>query len=223
VVAACALATAACSVFTPPTRPFPLESAATAGKGRTGEQIEVGRSSDLDADSAALRIRHGVAASTDVSVEAAGTVVSSDGSSPRAGDLRIWTGRVGVKQGLTKWLSVVGGVGGGAFADNPFLGPDVGAIASYENPYFVPFFALRGAVSVPLAPQRVDFGDQSATPVTEWYGQAAVGARIPVGRPHPAPGETRGSLLVGYSRNWTLDANGHGGFDAFAGGGELVF
>ncbi len=223
IASACALSCGACSVFTPPTRPFPLETAATAGKGRTGEQIELARSWDLNADSAALRVRHGLARDTDVSVEAAGIVVASDGNSPRVGDLRIWTGRAGVKQRLTPWLAVGGGLGGGAFGDDPFLGPDLAAIASYENPYVVPFVAVRGAVSIPLSQQQVNFGDQSATPVTEWYGHVALGARVPVGCPEPRPGEARGSLLMGYSRNWTVDSSGHGAYDAFAAGAEITF
>jgi hypothetical protein len=222
-VGGAALAASACSVFTPPTRPFPLETAATAGKGRAGEQLEYGRAWGLGADSAAMRVRYGIGADTDVSVEGAAIVVPSDGSSPRAGPLRIGTGRAGIKQRLAPWLAVTGGLGGGVFANNAFLGPDIGAIASYENRYVIPFVAVRGATSVPLSPRRVEFGDQSATPRTEWYGHIAIGARVPLGWTEADPGRLRGAVIVGLSRTWFLDDQGNSAFDAFAAGAEVGF
>jgi hypothetical protein len=223
-VASAALGASACSVFTPPTRPFPLETAATAGKGRTGEQLEYANAWGLDANSAAMRVRHGIGDDTDLSLEGAAIVVAPDSNSPHAGPLRIGTGRVGVKQRVTRWLAVTGGLGGGLFADNAFLGPDLGAIASYENRYFIPFVAVRGATSVPLSPERVEFGDQSATPRTEWYGHVAIGGRIPIGEwNQPSPGGLRGAVLVGLSKTWFVDDQGHGSFDAFAVGGEMIF
>jgi hypothetical protein len=216
-----ALAASACSVLTPPTRPFPLETVATAGGGRTGEQLEVGRSSDLDADFGALRVRHGLGPDTDLSVEGSAIHVASGNADP---DLRVWSGRAGVKRRLTPWLAATGGLGGGAFGDNPFGGPDLGGIVAWENRYAIPFAALRGSVSVPLAPQPVDFADH-ASPRTEWFGQLGVGVRIPVGGAcaTPQPGEPRGSLLVGYSRTWYADGKNDGAFDAYAAGGEITF
>jgi len=221
VVFSSALGMSACSVLTPPTRPFPLETVATVGNGRTGEQVEIGRSSDLGAESGTMRVRHGLDSETDVSVEGAATNVTSGNSDP---NLRIWSGRAGVKRRVRKWLAVTGGLGGGAFGGNPFLGPDVGGIASWENPYLIPFAALRGSVSVPLAPRPVDFADQG-TPRIEWFGQAALGARFPFGCGcrKPVAGEPRGSLLVGYSRTWFADTKNNGAFDAYAVGGEITF
>jgi hypothetical protein len=99
----------------------------------------------------------------------------------------------------------------------------VGVIASYENPYFVPFATARGAVSVPLAPRQVDFGNETATPRTEWYGHLACGARVPIGGADANLRDLRGSLLAGISRTWFVDTRGHGAFDAFAVGGEVTF
>jgi hypothetical protein len=219
-----ALGASACSVFTPPTRPFPLETAATVGKGHAGEQLEYANAWGLDANSAAMRVRYGVGEDTDVSLEGAAIVVAPDDGSPHAGPLRIGTGRAGVKQRLNRWLAVTGGLGGGVFGDDAFLGPDLGAIASYENRYFIPFFALRGATSVPLSTQRVEFGDKSATPRTEWYVHLAIGARIPIGEwKRATTSGLRGAVLVGLSRTWFVDDQGHGSFDAFAAGGEITF
>ncbi|MGO9834099.1 MAG: hypothetical protein ACLP1X_07790 [Polyangiaceae bacterium] len=215
------LMASACSIFTPPTRPFPLETVATAGNGRTGEQVEIARSSGLDADSATMRVRRGIGSDTDVSVEGTAIHVASGNSDP---DLRIWSGRAGVKRRVNEWLAFTGGLGAGAFGGDPFAGPDVGGIAAYENPYVVPFAALRGSVSIPLASRPVDFADQG-TPRTDWFGQLAVGARFPLGCAcqEPRAGELRGSILLGYSRTWYADTKNNGAFDAFAGGGEITF
>jgi hypothetical protein len=223
--ALCALLVLAdgCVALTPSTRSLPLETVEPVGGGRTGEQITFARDTNgpPEIDSGALRVRRGLGADTDVSVEATGWWLPSYRQD--SGGQHVWTGRAGVKRRLRQWLAVEGGAGGGIIVGTPFLGPDVGAIAAWENGVLVPFLGLRGAVSIPLAATPVIPGGYASTLQPTAYGQISLGARLPIGGTAPSHGELRGSLLGGFG--WTGFAVGgnSGHIDGFALGGEVTF
>jgi hypothetical protein len=221
------------SVFSPPARAVPLETAATLPKGDTGVQLEGGGSGALfgpGVASGTARVRHGVTGDLDVSFE--GSLMRIVDTPEPAVDLsrNVYAARAGVKARLHPALSVAGGVGGGASAGGAFVSPDVGPIVAWENRYVVPFLSARGGVSQPLGAKKVDTstvddgpGTFVESPRTTWLVSVTTGVRVPLGWAEPEAGKTRGSLLAGVGMTHLADTRDDATFSHLAFGGELVF
>jgi hypothetical protein len=220
-------------VYSPPARLLPLESVATLARGETGVQLEGGVHGAVfgpSGESGSIRVRHGIADRTDVSMEA--SVMHIDGNSVANTYPYLFAGRAGVKHELLRWVSVTAGVGGGASAaGGGFVSPDLGVIVAYENRYFVPFFSLRASASVPFDTHPVDTGQAGSdavgrwvyTPPLTWIGGGTAGVRIPLGWCGAAPCGVRGSLLGGLGLTYLGYDGASTGVASIAAGGELVF
>lgn len=201
-VAALAMAGCTTDVYLPPARLFPVESAATLPVGDTGVQVEGGAHGAIfgvSALSGTLRVRHGVAEGADASLDV--SVLRVQGGSSATSFPDVVTARGGGKYEVTRWLSLVGGVGGGESAGGGFVGPDVGAIVAWENGVFVPFLELRGAFSVPFdaRPVVVVAGQPGVTPPFTWIGGGIAGFRIPMRWCDPGTCNVRTSLLGAFA------------------------
>ncbi len=214
-------------VYSPPARMLPLESAATAQRGETGVQAEVGGVTWINGTTGALRVRHGFTESLEGSAEVSVLHVgreSAVGTNPNGYALR-----VGAKYRLAPWLSLAGGLGGGGSAAGGFFTPDVAGIVAWENPYLVPFFSLRGGVSAPIDAREVNVtqaGDtvtHTGTPELTWLVGATAGLRVPIGSPDPRTGGVHGNILLGIGLAMLADK--HDAQELWQGGigGEIVF
>jgi hypothetical protein len=194
-------------VYLPPARFFPLESAATLPPGETGLQVEGGIHGavfGVSAESGTLRVRRGVSDGTDASLEV--SVLHIDGAGPGDSSPYAFASRVGIKHRVASWLSLTAGLGGGGSAGGGFVSPDLGAIVAAENPYIVPFLALRGTFSQPFAaqPVLVSSGPSGVYPPLTWIVGGIAGLRIPIRSCEPATCRVGGSLLggLGYTEFW---------------------
>jgi len=124
----------------------------------------------------------------------------------------IYTGRAGLKYRLQRHVAMIAGVGGGLSPTaGVFAGADFGFIFAYENPYCIPFVALRGFYNIPIRPSGVDVGipgtdepgDIVVRPADTLGGTLEFGVRAPVGR------EDRFNLLL--SGMFTALYDGRGG------------
>ncbi len=188
-------------VYSPPARPFPLESAAALGAREVGVQVAGGSHADLgfggglSALSGTLTVRYGVGAETDVSGEM--SVLEVQGQSTTSPF--VFSGRTGVKHEIVAGLlSVTAGVGGGGSAGGAFFSPDVGVILAGENPILVPWLQLRAGFSAPFDRRPVDTGAgfDSLPPFT-WATGGSFGLRLPLGWCKRGPCLVRGSILCG--------------------------
>jgi len=219
-------------VYSPPSRMLPLESAATLATGETGLQLEGsahGAIFGVSGESGTLRVRHGAWDKTDLSGEV--SVMHVDGNSVANTYPYLFAGRAGVKREVLPWLSLTGGLGGGASAGGGFFSPDLGVIVAYENPYAVPFLTVRGGVSVPFDTHPVDTGMAGSDPVGKfvytppltWMAGGVLGLRVPLGWCDPSPCPVRGSLLGGIGLTDLAYQGSGAGVMSLAGGGEIVF
>ncbi len=228
------LACAGCNheLYSPPARMLPLESPATLARGETGVQAEGATQGAIfgpSVETGTLRVREGMADATDATAEV--SVLHVDGRSVADTYPYAFAGRVGLKHAALPWLSLVGGLGGGASAGGGFVSPDVGVIAGYENRWAVPFVSLRVSVSVPFDGRPVDTGQAGHdalgqyvyTPPFTWIGGGTVGLRVPVGRCDPGTSCVHGSLLGGLGLTELAYAGASAGLMSLAGGGEIVF
>jgi hypothetical protein len=116
-------------------------------------------------------------------------------------------------------------VGGGGSAAGGFFSPDIGAIVAYENPYLVPFLAVRGSISQPIAAQPVNttgVGDTMtyvSIPELTWIYRGTVGLRIPLW-PHE---RVSGSIIGGVGITMLNDRVENAGYLSASGGAEVVF
>jgi hypothetical protein len=219
------------NAISPPGRTTPLETAAAIGQGEVGVQGEVGLSASLFGPSlshATARVRVGVLAQTDVSVEANVAVVRQ--REPTSTHRGIYSLRGGVKHAFTPHFAVVAGLGLGASAGGGFVSPDIGVVAGYENPYFVPFFGARLVLSQPIAPQQVTLPQNESDDELEYivdtpeftYGFAtSFGARIPFHQPGRV---AQHAFLFGVSVTglWDTDHERSYRLASFTAGFELV-
>jgi hypothetical protein len=197
-----ALGSGGCVVFTPPARGLALETSQPVGMGRTGEQVEVTRVRDL-ATAGDLRLRRGIGPDTDASAEV--TAIAIPGSGDRHDRLDAWALRGGIKHRLAPGFALAGGGGAGIFSGGPFVAPDIGAIASWDNGIVEPFVSLRGSVSVILAPRDVMEEGSPRRPRTTWYVPLTGGVRVPIGPRTPRAGEMAGAVLAGVAWTWRTD------------------
>ncbi len=217
------------TLFSPPARPMPLESAATLPRGDTGIQLEGGthgRTFGPDVLSGTLRIRHGLSEDVDVSTDVSAMHVDV---APNAKvSSFIYAARGAAKVRLAKPIAIAGGFGGGFSAAGGFVSPDVGPIVAWENRYLVPFLATRVGVSQPVSSRSLDTseaqdGSRIDRPRTTWLATAVLGLRVPIGWSEPEAGKLRGSLLAGVGLTHVADDRDKDTFGQLAAGGEIVF
>jgi hypothetical protein len=216
-------------IYLPPARMLPLESAATLRHGEAGIQMEAaghGAIFGVSATSAAIRVRYGLDGETDISAE--GAVLGIHGDDVPNSYPNILAMRVGVKRRLAPWVSVTGGLGGGASEGGGFVSPDVGVVVAYENSHFVPLLTTRAGFSVPFdrQPVVVQVGSAGVSPPLTLNAGGTVGFRIPRQPSAPGAGRGRASLLGGIGV--TMFSYGGGtespqGVVSLAGGAEIVF
>jgi hypothetical protein len=195
---------AGCSqnVYSPPARPFPLESARTSGTGHTGVDVTASAHANLFGPSLvamSVRGRQGVTEQIDVTVD--GSAARVDEESVAGTERDIYFGRVGAKYNPDhSVIAFTAGAGGGyAPAGGAFVAGDLGVVIAFENCHFVPFVSLTGFASQPLAPRPIDVttpdDDQRVmdTPSTTLGSFLTFGARVPLvplrckrRQPHPA-------------------------------------
>jgi hypothetical protein len=229
-----ALVLVGCShtVYSPPARPLPLETAATLPPRDTGIQIEGGTHStifDPRLLSGTVRVRHGLEDDLEAAFEA--SVVHVDVDAPASGTSRnIHSIRAGLKYRVWKHFAVAGGFGGGYSAGGAFLSPDLGPIVAWENRYLVPFLSGRAGWSSPISPRTVDVSANDEPPRTwlsrpkpTWLLGVTTGLRVPLGWTVPEAGTLRGSLLAGVGFTHVADTRGQDTFLQGAVGGEIAF
>ena len=221
------------NVYAPPARVLPLESSATVPEGYTAVSGEfAGSAAALTTPlilSATGRVRHGIHESLEVSGEAS-VVHLRDPRSVSDANPNLYSLRAGVKRGFSQHFAITGGLGGGyAPAGGGFVSPDLGFVAGYENPYFVPWVNGRGFVSLPFATSPVDVtvenDDERVFSEAEiTYGfQLAVGFKIPVGEWLLAPNLRRASLLGGWGMTWLVDDDAADVVNGLSAGFEVTF
>jgi len=219
------------TLFSPPARPMPLESAATLPRGDTGIHVEGGSHGRMFGPnllSGTARVRHGIAEDVDVAAEVSTMHVDVRPDVPTSASTFVHSVRGGAKVRLAKPLAIAGGLGGGFSAAGAFVSPEVGPIVAWENRYVVPFLATRFGVSQPISPRAVDTSQQQDwTRIdrarTTWLVTGVAGLRIPIGWSEPEAGTLRGSLLAGAGVTHVADARDKDTFGQVAVGGELVF
>jgi hypothetical protein len=219
------------TLFSPPARPMPLESAATLPRGDTGIQVEGASSSRIfgpSVVSGTLRVRHGVTDDLDVAVEATAAHIDAEADVPTPTSRAIHALRGAAKLRLAKSFAIAGGLGGGWSAAGAFVSPDVGPIVAWENRYVVPFIATRVGVSQPISPHEVDTsqaqdGSRIDRARTTWLVGGVVGLRVPLGWAKREAGTLRGSLVAGIGMTHLADDRDKDTFGQLALGGEIVF
>jgi hypothetical protein len=219
------------TLFSPPARPMPLESAATLPLGDTGIQVEGGSHGRMfgpDLLSGTVRVRHGIAEDVDVAAEVSTMHVAVHPEVPISTSTFIHAARGGAKVRLAKSLAIAGGFGGGFSAAGAFVSPEAGPILAWENRYVVPFLATRFGLSQPISPRALDTSQQQdGTRIdrarTTWLATGVAGVRIPIGWPSPEAGTLRGALLAGVGVTHVADSRDKDTFSQFAIGGEVVF
>lgn len=210
------------TVYSPPARMLPLETAATLHRGDIGVQAEGGPSGAVlgfGAFSGTARVRRGMTDKLDASLE--GSVVRITGNAATDVNKTIIASRIGAKYRLHEFVAVTGGVGGGGSAGGGFVSPDLGVIVAAENPYVVPFVSFRGSVSQPIGAKAVDVtargeapGTDVGIPRTTWLANGTLGLRVPIGK---------WSILGGVGVSQLADAHDGQRFVSAAGGLEAVF
>jgi hypothetical protein len=218
-------------VYLPPARMLPLESAATLAQGETGMQLEGGAHGavfGVAAKSGTVRVRRGVDDANEVSAEVSVLHVDNAAAARVNTYPNVFAIRGGAKHRVTRWFSVMGGLGGGASDGGGFCSPDVGGVVAFENPYLVPFLSARAGLSVPFDARRVDTGAKTGpeAPPTTGYAGAVIGARVPLGACDTNACGVRGSLLAGVGFTSFTYAGGEDTSQTVlsaAGGAEIVF
>jgi hypothetical protein len=213
-------------VYSPPARIQALESAQRLERGRTAVQGEFGAHQAVFGPTlmgGAVRARHGLE-EVELSAEASTLLVQPGESSAAGTDKRIFTGRLGAKIGGGNFAGD-GGLGGGTSAGGPFVAPDVGFIAAYENCYFVPFGSARVTASLPVAARDVDVSTSDDAPNTVIHRPTTTGIlTLGAGFKIPLSGEGACrrpalpplSLLAGVQVSYLVDAEKS---DGYGGGG----
>lgn len=221
--------------FSPPSRLLTLESAETLKEGETSIGAEGGVGGFVFGDVSGLggvRVRRGLADGVEGSVDAAagyvagGTFSCDGGTSDCAPGAARGAGgalRLGVKWApWVRHFAVTGGLGGGGSLLGGFFGADVGVIASYDNPYFVPFASTTLGVSLPFMAPTLHFGENrdAASTTMWWSGTLGVKLPLPVG---PNDASIRGSLLLGVGAIYLNDGTESDAAALATLGGEVSF
>ncbi len=192
-------------VYSPPARTLPLETAATLAPHRHALALEGsghGAMFGPSLESGTLRYRQGVAPGLEV--EAEGSAMYVDEQTSANTNHMIYAGRLGFRHPFGRYVAASVGLGGGFDAAGAFFSPDMGGVVAWENPYLVPFFSLRGFLSLPIAARAVDTskadnppGTQINTPSNTIGLNLTLGLRVPIGRcddPRAVCGSIAGGL-----------------------------
>lgn len=207
VVSVMLLSTSACSyqLYSPPARLVPLESARTVPAGTTSVTARTSMSAAVfDPALGVLSggVKHGLTdhLELDGDLSYARLFQSEDHDV----DPNVGAARVGLKGSTGDHnLAWMAGVGGGlAPAAGAFFATDVGAVASYQNCYAVPFFAGQAFLSAPAGAHDVTFanGHRSKPVLTAGYG-LGTGLEMPLTPSRCRSGENVPRLQVGLSVN----------------------
>lgn len=181
---ALALTCAACTptAFSPPIRMVPLETTEVVRPDRTAIAASFG-GHEAGFYSGTARVRQGlIAEHLELQLEGSAMYSSILEDQRPANE---WSGgaRIGLKHRVVPHVAFTGGVGGGTGPWGSYVGTDLGMIFAYENPYAVPFIALRMQISVPVSvrPEMVpeEMGTLVVSPYTTLYFQPSTGVRIP--------------------------------------------
>jgi hypothetical protein len=216
---------AGCShnVYSPPARLSALQGPEAIGAGQTAVAGELGGLGSFGADviGFSARGRHGLTEEVELQAEAA--VVHFDDSEAADTDQTPYMGsaRVGTKWSigaLGHHLALTAGLGGGAHAGGGFTAADLGFVAGFQNRYVVPFYAMEGGVSLPIAASAVDTsrededpGTHTDTPLTTFSVRTTMGLRVPFTLGWDAPG----AFAVGVQHVLLVDTEGES--DAWSG------
>ena len=147
--------------------------------------------------------RFGHALTDDLQLDLAGSGYAFLGSDPRDQHRGVYSGRVGLKYRLHPGVALIGGLGGGfSPVGGGFVGADVGVVFAFENPYIVPYWALRAFGGVPVLPSVVQGEDGSAAPAETIGGTFETGIRIPM------PPSRRVSLFTSFGGTVLYDGRG---------------
>jgi len=187
-------------VYSPPSGTFPVESSASLGQGQSSVRGDIfwgGEMFGPTVVSYRVSAAHGLTDKLDLSLAPA-LIRIVDHSSGGRENRNIYAARAGIKYAPVPHFALVGGLGGGGSAGGGFLSPDLGFIAAYDNPYVIPFFALRGLLSAPVNAKVVRFttdddadsSDQdnerdvyTIAPRFTWGWQTSLGLRALLARP----------------------------------------
>lgn len=224
VLASAFLALSGCTthLFSPPARLAPLETSAVLPKGATGVQGEAGGGGGLFGPSlftGSLRVRRAIVEQVEIVAE--GNLLMIDGSHG-APSLR-----VGVKYAPILHLAFTAGMGGGFSDAGGSVSPDLGAVAAYENPYFVPFLSVRGWLSSPIGARTLVLPtSDSRDTFAEFRPQFSLGVAVSAGFRIPfireATGLTRASILAGVTFYGLYDREAHASGTILNGAFEYV-
>lgn len=199
--------------MTPPTTPGVMSSAATLSEDQAAVALTGGLHGAVFGPAAGAidgRLRLGLRDDLELTVNGGAYIVLEDSVADE--HRGIYTGRAGLKYRLHQHVAMIAGLGGGLSpAAGVFVGTDFGFVFAYENPYCIPFVALRGFYSIPISPGYVDVGiegtdepgDILVRPADTLGGTLELGIRAPVGR------EDRFNLLL--SGMFTALYDGRGG------------
>lgn len=219
-LAVTAIALGACTPFalSPPARTLPLESPATLEEGEVAVQAAGGYHDavPMRIGSAAVRARIGIVSLLELQLE--GTYAHVDYGDERSPHLV--AGRAGLKVAPIPHIAFVAGLGVGTHSYGSFSAPDLGLIVGYENPYFVPWTAFRGFVSLPIDANRVVVTQTDSEGAVEEFvltppgtagWQLSTGFRIPipVASPHEPGVVDRVDLHagIGLAHLYSLDTD----------------
>jgi hypothetical protein len=154
-------------LYSPPTQISVADGPASIGKNNTmvsGQYQHGGTLFGPDIEGGALRVRHGVTETQDVSLTATTIFVREseyDADTDRSKDIYhpIVAGRVGTKwspRRLEDHFALNVGLGMGWSKGGAYVSPDVGLVAGWTNSVVTPFYAVSGFVSQPFRAKSVD-------------------------------------------------------------------
>ena len=191
-------------VISPPARMLSMQTAKTLNKGETAVQVEGGGGGggEFGFAGATARVRRGFTGKLDGFLEGNYLRLTED---VIVGHENIYSAGVGVKYAFVPHFALAGTLSGGGWEGGGFISPELKAIASYENPYLVPFVDFGGFTSSPISPnevavraQRVFVDDPDlfiAAPNFTYGLTTGGGLRIPIS--HDADGKTKSGFILG--------------------------
>lgn len=219
--------------LSPPARVVMLENAQALARNETAVSVEGGIGGFVFSRYATygtLRARRGMAANVEGAIDVTAGYVDGgrfdcevDATECRAGNARGGGGamRLGAKWApWGKHFAVTGGLGAGGSLFGGMFALDAGIIASFDNPYVIPFFTTSVGLSVPFSARTLHFGDSidRATPTFVW--PMSLGLKVPLSR---AESGLRGAILGGIGALYLHDGHNANAAGLVSLGGEVVF
>ncbi len=184
-------------LHSPPARISPLELAQPLEERETSAGVHAGLRGAIfgpEIGSLTARVRHGwtesVEAGVDLNVARVISPLAADQEVPLAQyDRNIYAARASMKwapSDLGRYVSVIGGLGGGFHEAGGFVSPDIGLVTSYDW-YITPFASFSGWVSQPINAQTLDLREELEdeplleTPEFNYGYTFAAGISVPLG------------------------------------------